>query len=67
MAQQPTIDSPTLVGFLDKICFFSEDGLSHDLDPPLHKGLNLPYPGFKPGTFGYQVGIAATEIRVVVV
>jgi hypothetical protein len=40
-------------------CFFYEVGLSDQSPQPLlHEEKTLTYPGFEPGTFGFQVGNA---------
>ena len=50
---------PSLSGLLDKFCFFYKVGLSDQCPQPLlHEEKTLPYPGFEPGTFGFQVGNA---------
>jgi hypothetical protein len=42
-----------------QICFFYEVGLSDQCPQPLlHEEKTLTYPGFEPGTFGFQVGNA---------
>jgi hypothetical protein len=60
MAQQPFLVRASPFGISRQICFFNEIGLSDQCPQPLlYEEKTLTYPGFKPGTFGFQVGNAA--------
>jgi hypothetical protein len=59
LAQQPFLVKAFPFGISRHICFFYEVGLSDQYPQPLlHEEKTLTYPGFEPGTFGYQVGSA---------
>jgi hypothetical protein len=59
LAQQPFLVKAFPFGITRHICFFYEVGLSDQCSQPLlHEGKTMTYPGFEPGTFGYQVGNA---------
>jgi hypothetical protein len=59
LAQQPFLVRAFPFGISRQICFFYEVGLSDQCPQPLlHEEKTLTYPGFEPGTFGFQVGNA---------
>jgi hypothetical protein len=59
LAQQPFLVWAFPFGISRQICFFYEVGLSDQCPQPLlHEEKTLTYPGFEPGTFGFQVGNA---------
>jgi hypothetical protein len=59
LAQQPFLVRAFPFGISRQICFFYEVGLSNQCPQPLlHEEKTLTYPGFEPGTFGFQVGKA---------
>jgi hypothetical protein len=59
LAQQPFLVRAFPFGISRQICFFYEVGLSDQCPQPLlHEEKALTYPGFEPGTLGFQVGNA---------
>jgi hypothetical protein len=62
LAQQPFLVRAFPFGISRQICFFYEVGLSDQCPQPLlHEEKTLTYPGFEPGTFGFQAGLSTAK------